>query len=327
MKALSTPQSTEPGGLQKKHTTALVKTKDKLLRKIIAFLRLHHQLDTAFLISKQIQGIDSRHYFPAKKSLLMRHYTYTLCIMTNELSSKEKSANPLELMDALYNHTQKQARVYLISFTAAAVAEKINYGNNFLVRLLNEAQCVYSVDDWWVKWKRFGINRDPQLTESIKLHWLTRFERARYLHNITGMNSAESPMAHFGVLQQVVKQTCLGLIYLFWEFKPAYTGLPYLLHLCSHIPDFPGKLFQGSSYENQRLLHHLCQADHYMKFKVKSSLTLKDADKAWKKCESFLKEAQTLAVQQLVLLNQESDDYMNNLRKYKEDRLKLNIKN
>jgi len=128
------------------------------------------------------------------------------------------------------------------------------------------------------------------------------------------MDSAESPVAHLAVLQQVLKQTCLGLIYLFWEFKPAYTGLPYLLHLCSHINDFQGKLFHGNTYENQRLLHLLCQADHYMKFKVQSSLTLKEADKAWKKCESFLKQAQTLAEQQLILLNQESGDYMNRLR-------------
>lgn len=316
MKTNSTTENTAKAAVKTAVQGSVLNTKDKLLKQIIAYLRLHHHLDTAFLISKQTHSSETHCLFPLKKTALNRYYSYTLLMITDSLPRQTKAPNPAQIMDELYNHTGKKAKVYLITYTAAAVSEKIDYGNNFLVGILNAARCVYTVDDWWVRLKNYNILRHPEITKEIRRHWNTRFERANYLHSISGtIDVTENPLASIEVLQNVLKQVCLGLIYVFWEYKPAYTSLPYLLHLCGHFDGFSEKLFHGKTYQNHKLLHHLSQADQYMKFKIKTDLSLKEADKAWKKCDTFLIEAQKLAEQQIAIIDREGQEYYNKLKK------------
>ncbi len=310
MKTISTNQNPSDNELQNKQQSSSWRTKDPMLRKVIAYLRMHHHLDTAFLVSKQTQSTENQIHFPPTNTTLTRQFTYTLFILTGEAKSTSNVPNPAQLMDEIYNHSQKKARVYLITYTAREVAHKLDCGNNFLLSMLDFARCVYSVDDSWLHLKRYGVTRHPQITADIKRHWNTRFARAKYLHSITGtMDVTENPAANFEVLQNVLKQTCLGLLYVFWEYKPSYTSLSYLLHLCSHFFDLPAKLFHTNTFQSHFLFHELCRADQNMKYKTKTPLSLKQTDKAWKKCDIFLRKAGGLAEQRLQELEELSGKY------------------
>ncbi|GGD84916.1 hypothetical protein [Planktosalinus lacus] len=314
MKTTSTSENAATAAGKTTVQASVLHTKDTLLKKIIAYLRLHHHLDAAFLISKQTHSKETRCYFPPRETSLKREYTYTLFLITAKPLYTGNGTNPAQLMDALYNHTQNRAKVYLIAYSATEFEAKITCGNNFLKHILNYSRCVYTVTDKWLHFKSNKINRHEQIVDKITRHWETRIERANYLMEITGcVGTYDNPIAHFEVLQNVLRQSCLGLIYLFWEYKPSYAALPYLLHLCSHFGDFPKQLFHNNTYENHLLYHHLIKADQYMKFKVNTPLSLEQANKAWKKCQTFLMESQNIADQQLLLLEKERERYMDRL--------------
>tara|TARA_R110000850_G_scaffold218852_2_gene344382 strand:+ start:761 stop:1723 length:963 start_codon:yes stop_codon:yes gene_type:complete len=311
MKTKTTPKTPEIKRNQSSKQGSLLKTKDSLLKKIIAYLRLHHHLNAAFLISKQTVSTERQLHFPPMKKAPVRQFTYTLFIITE----KRTPLNPAELMDALYNHTQKQAKVYLISFTEKAVRDKMTFGSNFLKSIFNSVRCIFSVNLWWERYKSYKVNHHPMVIDRINVHWETRFQRANYLHNLTVYNeSDQDPAAYFEILQKVIQQTCLGLIYVFWEYKPSYTALPYLLHLCSHFADFPSQIFNTHTYENHHILQQLCHADHLMKFRIHTYLSLKQTDKAWQKCNEFLKMSESLAEQRLQFLDMESLEHVRRVK-------------
>ncbi|WP_339611811.1 hypothetical protein, partial [uncultured Planktosalinus sp.] len=74
-----------------------------------------------------------------------RTFTYTLLIFTNK--SPRSSAGPAQITDELYNHTQKQAKVYLIMMDAAKASEKLDIGCNFLVYFIKNSPQVFSIDN------------------------------------------------------------------------------------------------------------------------------------------------------------------------------------
>jgi len=298
-----------------------VRTKDKLLKQIINYLRLNHALDAAFLISKQTNTQNTTCNLPPPSNHQTRTFTYTLLIFINKtvIASAAKQTrqstppllgrggrgvrtqpNPAQITDELYNHTQKQAKVYLIMMDAAKASDKLDIGCNFLVHFIKNSPLVFSTDKNWLRFKNFNTINHPIIDKEIKHEWGTRFKRATYLHNLTVYNEMDQdPVAYFEVLQKVIEQTCLGLIYVFWQYKPSYTGLPYLLHLCSLFTDLPSKIFNTNTFENHQILHNLTHATNNLKYKTRHSITQKQIDKAWKKCHTFLQEAEAIVTKHL----------------------------
>lgn len=309
------------------------KLKDKLLKQIINYLRLNHALDAAFLISKQTHTHLTNNSLTTTPTHQTRTFTYTLLIFTNKSvialrppnpPKAEKEAtpnevgvkqprhstppllgrggrgvrtqpNPAELSDLIYNHTQKQAKVYLIMMDAAKASEKLDISCNFLVYLIKNSPQIFSIDNHWLRFKHSNIIAHPIIDKEINHQWSTRFKRATYLHSLTVYNEMEqNPVASFEVLQKVIEQTCLGLIYVFWQYKPSYTGLPYLLHLCSLFTELPSKIFNTNTFENHQILHNLTHATNNLKYKTRHNITQKQIDKARKKCHTFLTEAEAI---------------------------------
>src|SRR5690606_31572923 len=126
---------------------------------------------------------------------------------------------------------------------------QLQMGNNFLSNTLLHTRCVYA--DTLVMEKLFITSPidHPKLWEEVRQEWNVRLERASYLHDIVGVIvTHEDPVAYFGVLHNVLQQTCLGLLVVFWEHKPAYMGLSYLMHLCSLFTELPQTVFPTNSY-------------------------------------------------------------------------------
>jgi len=285
------------------------KTKDPLLNQIINHLRLNHGLQLAYLLNKSTTTTQTHNHFPPAINTHQKTFTYTLLIITNQ----SKSTPPLSLgegagacppkaevrtQDTLHNLTQKQATVYLIPFTLKAVRDQLNKGCNFLSKTLTQTPCIYKNEE--VHLTLTTTCYSPAVYDEIHHEWHTRIQRANYLYDkVSTLNATLEPVACFEILQNTLKQTCLGLIYLFLEYKPSHTGLTYLLHLCTLFTDLPHKLFSKNNYQTHHLLYHLHNANHLLLYKTKHNLTLHHADKAWKKTGRFLKEAKSLASQHL----------------------------
>jgi len=301
-------------------------TKDPLLNQIINHLRLNHGLQLAYLLNKSTTTTQTHNHFPPAINTHQKTFTYTLLIITKsskkinviaipnavgEKQPRKSTANSkfnnkvtpqhcgaAQLQDHLHNLTQKQATVHLIPFTLKAVRDQLNNGCNFLSKTLTQTPCIYKNEE--VNLTLTTTCYSPAVYEEIHHEWHTRIQRANYLYDkVSTLNATLEPVACFEILQNTLKQTCLGLIYLFLEYKPSHTGLTYLLHLCSLFTDLPHKHFSKNNYQTHHLLYHLHNANHLLLYKTKHNLTLHHADKAWKKTGQFLKEAKTLASQHL----------------------------
>lgn len=283
-----------------------VRTKDKLLKQIINYLRLNHALESAFLLSKQTHTQQTNYNFPPSTTSQTRTFTYTLVILTPPLLGRggrgvrTHQPNPAQIMDELYNHTQKKAKAYIIPFTKKAAVEQYDWGEAFITHICDHTPCLYTNDPFWQKYKTFKPGYDKETYNKIQKEWKTRFNRANYLHNLTVYNEMEQdPVAYFDMLHRALQQTCLGLIYVFWAYKPPYMALPYLLHLCSLFAQFPTKIFNTTTFQNHQIHHLLCQAPHNLIYKTRHHITQNQIDKAWKKCDTFLQESNNLVTNHL----------------------------
>ena len=284
---------------------------DRLLQEIINYLRLHYGLCAAYLLNKSTVTTQHHYHYPPGKEYRQRTFIYTLVIITQpsrrtsgprgySSNSTIGDLNPTQLTDILYNHTQKQAKVYVIPFTYKALSNQLQMGNNFLSNTLLYTHCIYTDTSVMEGLYITSPIDHPKVWGEVRQEWNVRLERAAYLHDIVGVIvTHEDPVAYFGVLHNVLQQTCLGLLAVFWEYKPAYMGLSYLMHLCSLFTELPQTVFPTNSYTGHRLLHHLQHAPHYLRYKTRSKLSHNDADKAWRKCSAFLEKAEVLVEQYL----------------------------
>ncbi|MCG2461512.1 hypothetical protein K8352_12185 [Flavobacteriaceae bacterium F89] len=221
---------------------------------------------------------------------------YTLLIICHDPISK----NLGEFMDDLYNKMGKQCKVYPIIYTLNNVMDKLDYGNNFLNRIVNRTPCIYQEDESLLRFGRFRPLHHKGIYEGIQSEWNSRMKRAGYLLSMVGIiDVEEEPAAKLCILHFTLEQICVALTYLFWEFKPYYCSLSYLMHLCGLFTRIPQTIFPQRAFGSQRMFYVLCNAHHQMRFKTRNEFSKKDCDKAYDLCERFFEEATTLGERQL----------------------------
>lgn len=221
--------------------------------------------------------------------------TYTLLI----ISHKPISINLREFMDDLYNNMQQQCKVYPIIYTLSDVLAKLDYGNAFLNRIVTQTTCLYKENDALSKFSGFRVCFHKSIYGGIQTQWNSRMERANYLLSIVATNDIEEePTSKLAIMHDALEQICAALLYIFWEFKPHYYSLPYLLHLCSHFTQLPQTVFPQKAFKSQRMFYILCNAHHQMR-ESQNELSVKDADKAHKLSERFYRKANNLGIKQL----------------------------
>ncbi len=222
--------------------------------------------------------------------------TYTLLIICYKPISKHLGS----FMDDLYNKMQKQCKVYPIVYTLSDIKLKLDSGHNFLNRIINQTPCMYQYDDALFKFHRLQLSYHKRIYDRIDTEWSLRMKRAGYLISLVDIIDAEDdPTANLGILHFALEQICTALLYLFWEFKPYYYSLSYLLHLCSHFTQLPQAFFPQKAFGSQRLFYILCNAHHQMRFKSKNQLSKGDSDKAIGLCQGFYYEVQGLGEKKL----------------------------
>lgn len=273
---------------------------DIALKEAVNFLQSQFQVHSIFLLNmRQEYSYESQYLNDKKKEQLL--FGCTMLLVTE----KPVSMSPAELMDLTLKKVGM--KVFFIFKTMPGILETIyREDNNFLNRVINRENNVYSVDDRLSDYYDRLPFYEPNIFSSINTIWNNRINRAKYLHELTNSldQEFESPVASLTMVQDALKQTCLGLLYVFWEFQPSYTSLSYLNHLCSHFSDFPKEILFSNSFSSRRMFYLLTQAQNHLNFDShnKYNITRKDKAKAHALCGRFIEKAEHIAEKQLSYL-------------------------
>ncbi|WP_111309945.1 hypothetical protein [Confluentibacter sediminis] len=271
------------------------KINDPLLKQVIDYLSLHYSLFEAYLLSQSTTTAHMQfHYLPGRETCHITA-TYTLLLITNKAKPDLPKPHTAQLMEALYKHTKKQAQVYAIPYSYPSVRKKLRTGHSFLRKTIGNAPCIYKLYPYGDTYTLPTPLYREQVWQDTYRQWGVHLKKADDLYeSLSTRNTVTEPTACFAFLHQMLTQICLGLIYVFMEYKPQHMALPYLLHLCSLFTDLPDSVFPKNTYGNQHLLHHLFNAKDLTAHNTQHRLSLNDANRAWKKCGVFLYSAETL---------------------------------
>jgi len=268
---------------------------DRLLEQLIELLKSKVNLHSVYLIGRQDKISSWETYVTPVGKGLKQSASYTLLMVTRDYLSIPF----FELADDIYNRLS--CRVSIIDYSLDEVCYKIDRGNNFLDRFLTEAKLLFAQDNHLT-----SLNREPHYYENNwkRIHkvWKARFKRSRYLLSIlvdAYQEMDEDPTVKMGIMHYALEQVCLGLLYVFWEFRPSHKKLNYLFHLCSNFTPLPDEIFAGTSHTRNHIYQLLLNADHQMRFKTKAKISKKEAEQAFNLCTDFMVEARRVAEAEL----------------------------
>jgi hypothetical protein len=222
--------------------------------------------------------------------------TYTLLVIGQKSPLKGLG----DFMDDLYNKMQRRCRVYVIFYTLSKVKKRLNYGDNFLSQVIFKTNCIYKENSSLDQFSECSLFINQRAYESIQEIWKVRMDRAEYLlSSIMDIQPKEDSCSMLATMHLALEQICMGLLYVFWEFKPQYYALPYLFQLCSNFTQLPQTMFPKETYGSHRRYYMLCNAQHIIRFKTKEELSYRDSDKALNRCQWFFDRAKSLGNKQL----------------------------
>lgn len=219
-------------------------------------------------------------------------------VLTMLVISHNQVADPQIFMNEVFNKTQEHLRLFSIHFTLKEALNKINYGCNFLNRVLNEGTLLYKEDNRLNPLGSYVFH--PEVFKKIKLHWDKRMQHALYFEEkSTICDDNPSNYGRYLLLQKAIQQACLGLIYVYWEYQPSYFSLPYLLHFCGLFTDLPRIIYPKKSFRSQQVYSRLCHAHYNLNEKIKEDTTESYALKAEHLTYRFIQAAHKLGDEKL----------------------------
>ncbi|MDP2693127.1 MAG: HEPN domain-containing protein [bacterium] len=263
-------------------------TEDEFLVRVIELLKTKFDLDSVFLISKyeeqQTLEVNLEQDIPLAKTTII----YTLLLVTTEISPLSHST----ISDFIAKETEDSCKVYAILYNFDEVFAKRDYGSHFLEFIITQSHWAY-----YASQKNYGpnfqVNYHPTMVRNIEKIWENKSSKAAYLLDLLE-NDGFSPYdftVTLMIVRLAIEQVCLGMIQVFWEYKPKQYSLPYLLHLCSHFSKAPTAIFHKSTYENQRMYHLICSAKRILRNNKNQQVNLNDSETAICIGEEFVRKA------------------------------------
>ncbi len=290
---INLPLTTTPKLNMEENETQIAKsgtyeTEDELLIRVIELLKTKLDIDSVFLISKYEEQQTLEVHLEQATPLLQNTTIYTLMLVTNEPAP----LSPAEVTNFIFQETAQGCKVYSILFAVSEVVRKRDYGSHFLEHIILESKWVYYKNE-----KNLGsscaISYYPKNVDRIQKKWNKKYSHAQqfldYL-DICDMKF-EAPRIEIMLAKLALEQVCLGMIQVFWEFKPKEFSLPYLLHLCSHFSKTPTTVFHKTKYVNQRLYHLICNAKRILRNNKNPQVNRNDSESTILIAEEFVRQA------------------------------------
>ncbi|WP_111308666.1 hypothetical protein [Confluentibacter sediminis] len=278
-----------------------INKKHPLEKEVIGLLKDLLPLHSIYVISVNTEKRKQDVYLPPSNATTQKVVTYTLLIICHKFPSKGLAG----FMDDICNKMQQRCKVYAIMYTLSKVKKRLDYGDNFLNQIINKTPCLYKENKVLIEFKNCRNFTHESVYLEIEEIWRNRMNRAEYLLSILdSIEHKEDTISRLSTMHYALEQICLGLLYVFWEFKPQHYSLPYMLHLCNHFTQLPQTIFPNETYGLHRIKYMLCNAHHIIRFKAQNEFSDRDADKAYNRCELFYEEAKSLGDKRMEYLKE-----------------------
>lgn len=269
----------------------------KSLSAVIKAIRKLAKVHSIYVIGHQVHNTKSCSSLDANMQRRKTTHIYTLLVISHDLVK-----DPQKFMNEVYNKTHKTSRIYSIHYTYNEVSYRLTEGNNFLSLILNQASIGYQENDN-LYYLPHSILYHPTVFTRLKEAWELRHQRALYYFEKTTIcEKVTDDNSRYLLYQEVVRQTCLGLLYLFWELQPTFFSIPFLLNLCSQFSDLPDIIYPKDSFRSKDAYHKLCHARYLMDCQSSTFQTDEYTGHIEKVVFNFLQKAEVLAEQQLLEL-------------------------
>ncbi|WP_156125383.1 hypothetical protein [Cellulophaga sp. Hel_I_12] len=261
-------------------------------------------LHSVYVLGFSDQEIRQESYLSNSDSIVKNSVTYTVVI----ISYKTVTKKPIDFMEEIYNKTKQKIKVYPIFYNLSKVLEKLDFGDNFLTRVITQTPCIYKEDEALQRFNKFELCLHPIYYRKIKEEWVIRMKRAGYLFScIDVVEFKEDYTSKIAVMHYGMEQVCLALLRVFWELKPHHYSLSYLLHLCSNFSTLPETIFPTETYGLHRIKYMVCNAHNLLRFKNSEEFSALDAAKALRRCTDFYYQAKVEGEQHLEFLLKTND--------------------
>lgn len=271
----------------------------KSLSSVVKAIRKLVKVHSIYVIGHQVNKVKTRSFLHVNNKLRETTHKYTLVVISYELVN-----DPQKFMNEVYNKTQRSSRIYSIHYTFNEVTFRLTEGNNFLSLILNKAFIAYQ-ENGELYHLLHSILYHSTVYTRMKEAWELRHQRAKYYFKKTSIcQNITDDNSRYLLFQEVVRQTCLGLLYLFWELQPTYFTIPFLLNLCSQFCNLPNIIYPKESFRSKDAYHKLCHARYLMDYQPSTFQTDEYTGHIEKVVSRFLQEAEALAEQQLFELKQ-----------------------
>ena len=192
-------------------------TKFTLQEELLVLLKKLLPLHSVYLISSYNEKMQQNVYLSPQIVNSRKMVTYTLLIITHKPISKSLG----DFMDDLYNKMQQRCRVYIILYTLTKVKKRLDYGDDFLFKVIFHTTCLYKIDDSLSKFSNYGLHFHPRVYKSIQETWRGRMARAEYLLTILNtIEPQEDSTSRLAIMHYALEQVCMALLFVFWQFKP-----------------------------------------------------------------------------------------------------------
>jgi HEPN domain-containing protein len=269
---------------------------DHRIRNIINILKTKVALHTVFIIDTHKDAHTQKNYFKEPSENISVFISYTLLIITE----KKLPISFSELMDVTNKLLEKE-EVFIIQYTENMVFKFLDRGCNFLDNILTKALPVYHINESFISCSHRPSYHE-QVWKRINKIWQTRYRRASFLCEVLEdqyQEMLDEPLTKLHILNCAVEQVCLGMLYVFWEFKPSHYSIPYLLHLCKNFSGLPEDIFDKSSHRKHHSYDLIRTAPYQMRFKTKTQLHKKEVERAYRLGVEFIRRASEEAFQEL----------------------------
>jgi HEPN domain-containing protein len=217
-----------------------------------------------------------------------KQYVYYLLVVTEGSAVMERSIQ--DFVDTHYTH----AKVVIHAHELQTLLKNSNQSNGFFASVFNQGKLCYTAPGT-ASLAEFKAPSPKKRLGRAVVHWRKRKEMA------TGFLEAAERIIEDGhekigvfLLHHAVEQACLGLIYVFMDYRPEARDLKQLLYVCACFSKLPLQHFLGTP-DHEELLHMMMKS--FTKARKQEDFSMADHSiyRFLEVVESFLKLATKLA--------------------------------
>ncbi|GGZ61641.1 hypothetical protein [Mesonia mobilis] len=254
----------------------------KMLLKVIKSILPVHSI---YQIGIRSHQLSSFYHFNNSETIESKEFfEITLIIISNSYVK-----DPKEFMEKVFSKMKKKVRLYSIHYTYNEITTRLSEGDNFLSQTLLSENIIFQEKTLVVT----RYMKHPIMYKRIKKAWESRIRKAEYL--ISKLDTGEDiscEAAKLVLVHEAISQVCASLLWIYWEYKPSYFDLNYMVRLCQNFSRSTEIVLPKESFRSKRIYNAICHAQYNLNYKSENDISIEDGYDAHKLAYLFLEKSQ-----------------------------------